>query len=437
MDMKLRECTSGSQGAVKRRRCTPSSQQIVLDEQDLLTLILLRLPYRQLMSFKSVSKKWLSLITDTHFSRLLWNLLPPLRASGLFIQRPPKLEFPDKVYFVPLDDKNTPSPFNTLTFAHDIFDPEKIRILQSCNGLLLCSTAFLNPYGYGECNKYVYDPSTNQLATLPKHPHGIGTRIRLIGLTYDPSKSIHYKVIGLVTTSQLEDVRDFYIYSSETRAWKSSIKSYVPAPGMHFLDGVYWNGCMHWLADGVSGLNLPESSISDCLYFNMDEERLETFPRPPICVASLRMCLYFGASEDHLHVVEAYRYATSLSVYEMKSDYSEWFVKYRIDLDPISKVFPEMTKHEFLSRKKSDYAVGVLSLIRRESFQEDSFLVLEIPGKAIRYNLVDKSSKVLWDFSVDFSLAKVLRWRFGALRVWQYVESVPCVYARRAAGTSA
>ena len=305
----------------------------------------------------------------------------------------------------------------------------------------MCSTAFLNPYGYEKCNKYVYDPSTHQLATLPKHPHGNGNgngnRIRLIGLTYDPSKSIHYKVIGLVTTSRLEDVRDFYIYSSETRAWKSSIKSYVQAPGMHFLDGVYWNGCMHWLADGVSGLNFPESSISDCLYFNMDEERLETFPRPPIRVASLRRSLYFGASEDHLHVVEAYRYATSLSVYEMKSDYSEWFVKYRIDLDPISKVFPEMTEHEFLSRKKSDYAVGVLSLIRRESFQEDSFLVLEIPGKAIRYNLVDKSSKVLWDFSVDFSLAKVLRWRFGALRVWQYVESVPCVYARRAAGTSA
>ena len=136
MDMKLRECTSGSQGAVKRRRCTPSSQQIVLDEQDLLTLILLRLPYRQLMSFKSVSKKWLSLITDTHFSRLLWNLLPP-RASGLFIQHPPKLEFPDKVYFVPLDHKNTPSPFNTLTFAHDIFDPEKIRILMAFYCVLL------------------------------------------------------------------------------------------------------------------------------------------------------------------------------------------------------------------------------------------------------------------------------------------------------------
>lgn len=110
MVMKLRTCRSSSQEVVKRRRCTSNSQEVVLDEEDLLTLILLCVPYRKLMSFKSVSKKWLSLITNPHFTRLLRNLLPPLRASGLFIQRPPEIGFPDKVYFVPLDDKNITSP---------------------------------------------------------------------------------------------------------------------------------------------------------------------------------------------------------------------------------------------------------------------------------------------------------------------------------------
>ena len=65
-------------------------------------------------------------------------------------------------------------------------------------------------------------------------------------------------------------------------------------------------------------------SLSECLYLNVDEERLGTFPRPPIGeLSNSRRSSYFGESEDHLHVVEACRYDTSLSVYEMRSDYSE------------------------------------------------------------------------------------------------------------------
>lgn len=143
-----------------------------------------------------------------------------------------------------------------------------------------------------------------------------------------------------------------------------------------------------------------------------------------------RRSLYFGESEDHLHVIEVRPCDTSLNVYEMKSDYSEWFVKYQVELDPISKAFPEMTKHKHIFRDKSDYKVAVFSLIRRENFQEDSFLVLEIPGKAIRYNLVDKSFKVIRDFSVDFSPTKIRQWHCGRFKVWQYIESLPCRYAR-------
>lgn len=69
------------------------------------------------------------------------------------------------------------------------------------------------------------------------------------------------------------------------------------------------------------------------------------------------------------------------------------------------------------------YAVAVMSIIRRENFQEVSFLVLEIPGKAIRYNLVDNSFKVIWDFAVDFGLEQIDRWAFGRLKVWQYIET--------------
>ncbi|XP_074359073.1 F-box protein At5g07610-like [Apium graveolens] len=378
------------------------------------------------MSLKCVSRKWHSLITTSHFIHLRNSL--PLRVSGLFIQRPLGIGIPNKVYFVPLDDQETVSPFRNINFAHNPYGPENIRILQSCNGLLLCSTALYKP---GKYRCYVYNPSTNVLATLPKHPPS-RTRFGVchIGLAFDPSKSIHYKVIafGFTSRSQSNCVGDFYIYSSENRTWKASVKSYTLAPGMNFLGGVYWNGCVHWLSDLMTESE-PESSLSDCLYFNVHEERLETFPRPPIGARSTsRRSLYFAQSEDHLHVIGIFPGATSLSVYEMKNDYSEWFVKYKIDLDPISRIFPEMKDRAVLEDQSGDvYAVDVLSLIRREHVLEHSFLVLEIPGKAIRYNLVDRSFKLIPDFNVDSGIENIDRWAFGRFNVWQYIESISCV----------
>ncbi|KAL8118614.1 F-box protein At5g07610-like [Apium graveolens] len=416
MDMTwLRRCAS-------RTELRFSSQEIVLDQEHLLTLILLRLPYIQLASLKSVSKKWHSLVTTPHFASLVRNSVPPLRASGLFLQRPVCLRSPrDEVYFISLDNPNTPSPFTTLTFAHDPFDPQKIRILQSCNGLLLCSTALYRPK---ELRKYyVYNPSINHLDTLPEHPPGSGHWVRYVGLCFDPSQSSHYKIIAFDTTysSPSHYVGNFYIYSSKTGTWKASLQCFTPPPpGANISGGVYLNGCIHWLSK-LNYKSEPHSTVSDCLCFNVDDERLETFPRPPTSVRSAsRRSLYFGESEGHLHFIEACPYATSLIFYEMKSDYSGWFVKYQIDLDPISKVFPEMTKQKFIFHDRNDYAVAVLSLIRRENFREDPFLTLEVPGKVIRYNLVTRSVKMIWDFSLE----NVDEWSFGNLQVWQYIESV-------------
>lgn len=99
-------------------KSSPSSQELVLDDKNLLTLILLRVPWKKLMSLKCVSKQWLSFITTPGFR----NLLPPLRASGLFIHHLSVLNKPGKLYFVPLDNPKAPSPFTALTFGQHSFD---------------------------------------------------------------------------------------------------------------------------------------------------------------------------------------------------------------------------------------------------------------------------------------------------------------------------
>ncbi|KAK1362972.1 putative F-box domain-containing protein [Heracleum sosnowskyi] len=341
-------------------KSSPYSQEVVLEDEDILTLILSRVPWKKLVSLKCVSKQWLSFITIPRFRKFL----PPLRASGLFFHRRHALDNPGKLYFVPFDNPKTPSPFTAFTCAH-----RHIRILHSCNGLLLCSTSV------HDLNCYVCDPSTNHLAFLPQNSRS--AQGRYIGLAFDPLKSPHYKVIAWVNAYGSKNAGDFQIYSSETGTWRVSVKSFTVDPGLNFTESVYLNGCVHWLLDKKS---VPKSAVSDCLYFNVDEEMLGTFPRPPIVFTSgLRRSLYFGESEGHLHVVEVIRCTTSLKVFEMESNYSGWFVKYRIDLAPISKVSPEMTQHK-TCYDRNHFAVAVLSLVRRENFREDSFLILEIPG---------------------------------------------------------
>ncbi|KAK1398464.1 F-box domain containing protein [Heracleum sosnowskyi] len=427
----------------KLKTWSSSSQEIVLNEDGLLTLILLRVPFTQLIVLKSVSQQWLSLITSPYFTQLLRNSLPPLRASALFIQRifhrPLSRTARNEVSFIPLDNPNAISPFRNSTFAaHELYTPQHILIKQSCNGLLLCTSSRFIIFEDRNC--YVYNPSTNHLDTLPKQPLLYGIGGMYIGLAFDPSKSLHYKVLAYVTTDNSTPGNNFHIYSSETGTWKASIQSFHRPLGLSFnKSGVYLNGCLHWLSIlWDSHKDTPDSSVSDCWYFNVDEERFGTFPRPPIGARRTSMrSFYFGESEGHLHVTEVCQYATSLSMYEMKSDYSGWFVKYRIDLAPIAKVFPEMTKHRSLFYDKTDYAVAVLSLVRRENFREDSFLVLEIPGKAIRYNLVDGSFKLIWDFGVTWNLKKIDHWVLGDFQVCPYVEPVLSAELQHAAGRGA
>ncbi|KAL8118522.1 hypothetical protein AgCh_016154 [Apium graveolens] len=155
---------------------------------------------------------------------------------------------------------------------------------------------------------------------------------------FDPSNSPYYQVIAFVQTSPPNDyVGEFYIYSSETKTWRVSVQSFALAPYKYLDMGIYWKGCVHWL----STFHIEHeraSAVPDGLYFNDDEGQLGTFPRPPISVEStFRRSFYIGESEGHLHFTEVCSCTTTLSEYEMKSDYSEWFLKYHIDLPPISK----------------------------------------------------------------------------------------------------
>ncbi|XP_028091412.1 uncharacterized protein LOC114291744 [Camellia sinensis] len=291
---------------------------------------------------------------------------PNPRPSGLFFYRYSHQIHPE-FDFLSLLHYESPSkpPFKALTFVDD---PSDLRILQSCNGLLLCRGLHL----------YIYNPTTSQFATLPQPPRCVLAPLRCYttfyayNLAFDPSKSPHYKVVSINFSWGLPDHYELDIVSSETGLWSPSAD---PFNGdVSFNPGVFWNGALHWIS----------TSGGDSLYFNVDEDRLETMPMPPIPDGwEERRLRYFGESRDHLHLIEIYGpRTTQFNVYAMERDYRGWFVKYRVDIDAIPNAFLEMIRSSLDPSDLHYYQFVILGLIREEK-DEESFLVLHIPGKVI------------------------------------------------------
>ncbi|TXG70584.1 hypothetical protein EZV62_005519 [Acer yangbiense] len=395
----------------------------IADNDDILTEILVRLPLKSILRCKSVSRQWRALISGPHFCRRIYP--DAYLVSGLLLLSGSL--FHREYEFVPLTDKPTSPPFKTLTFVNH---PSGLEILQSCHGLLFCSS--FNKRDFGR-DYYIYNPTTKQFRTLPLPP-GCQDLTIVSGMTlaYDPHKSPHYKVVCVRESDSWQDYLGIYsqlghlnpskydhhcvrmgyysrhqieVYSSETRSWKLFGRPCIVHYGMDFRKGVFWNGAVHWV-----------NYFSPSLYFKVDDEKLRKMPMPatpnPDDWKSGRRFMHLVESREHLHLFEIYR-TTKFDVYELKTDYSGWFVKYQVDLDSITVAFPEMISTHL---HPSDFAI--LDIIR-EADDEESYMVLHIPGKLIRYNLNDKTFNMIYGFSPGLI--------FDCFDAYHYIETVASI----------
>ncbi|XP_076939818.1 F-box protein At5g07610-like [Bidens hawaiensis] len=287
------------------------SAHLIGSNNDLLTEILVRLPATSILRFKCLSKDWQSLFSHRRFT---------LRNDKLSIS--PGLFVLNK--YVPFDNEyRTPPPFRSLDFYPDV---NGIRILQSCNGLLLCCSR----QGHTRDRMYyVFNPTTKQFAIIPLvYSHKPD---RFVGLAYHQTSCPHYKVFCITFSYSCPSsdlvLAEIQIYSSDTRKWKNLnhyfSKSFYNAP---FGNGVYWNGAVYWIPSDCNYLS----------YFDLKLEKLKELPIPspekPMGRYGYRSTyLYYGESRGHLHWVATakYEYRIYLLVYEMSGDHSGWFVKYK------------------------------------------------------------------------------------------------------------
>ncbi|CAL5343819.1 unnamed protein product [Camellia sinensis] len=365
-----------------------SSAEQVAANDDLLTEILIRLPLKSLPRFKSVSKHWFSLISSPHFTRT--RNVDPSTVSGLFLH---SSSYIPNLGFIPVDTgKNATS----ISFP----GLSDICIINSCYGLILCKTT----------NRYhILNPLTKQFTTLPDpHPRHAG-----LSLAFDPSRSPHYKVVCVWGPMHYNSYYYFYmeIYASETGSWRASGEPLGADMFMHLDGGVYWNGAINCFC-----------TWGNSKYFNIDEERVGILPMIPGLGNDEYEREYkcYVESRGHLHLVQVYGLMTRFNVYEMERDYSGWSVKYHVDLDPVGIAFPEMMHLIDLD----DYSYVVLTIVRGEK-DEDSFMVLHVPGKVIRYNLVDRTFRKICD--VDYEGVQDGSLRYSWYDAFQYIESTSSV----------
>ncbi|KAD4982818.1 hypothetical protein E3N88_19489 [Mikania micrantha] len=349
---------------------SPQSGALIGSNDDILIEILLRLPVTSILRFKSVSKHWLWLLSHTRFTLMHDNLS---KSPGLFVHN----------MYVSFDaeNRNTP-PFRSLDFY---FDLRGIRILQSCNGLLLC----YSDRGYGKY--YVFNPTTKQIAIIPSVLGGQYARstIRFMGLAFHQTDCVHYKVVCIRGVDSAGELFQIQIYSSDTGKWKISNETF--SANTWFTFGVYWNGGIHWAP-----------ACRNPLYFKLMDEQLRKLPLPATsgdyCDGAIPM--YFGESRGHLHLVDTDEHENRLhlNVYEMMMDHSGWFVKYEVRLDELPGAFPEMIHNHHHPSSPFYYEFDVFDVVRCEK-EEDTFMVIRIPGKIIKYNVVDKSFKEIYNLT--------------------------------------
>ncbi|KAL3650416.1 hypothetical protein CASFOL_006819 [Castilleja foliolosa] len=373
----------------------PSSAQIVASIDDLLIQIIRHLSLKPLVQLRLVSNNWNSLISDSKLR--LWH---NRAAVGLIFER---LDYGHS-YILSLDKSIISPPIRKMTPTKDPWY-QHCKIMHSCNGLLLCVS---NPAHNLTQKYYVCNPTTKKYTALPQVVFdNTNESICGMSLAFDPSNSVpHYKVVCVIRS--LGGLLHFFeVYSSKTGSWRESGELFKAYAHFDFEDGVYWNRAIHW----VNIVTKPR----ECVYFSLDcDQTPKVFPNPPLqdkCY--YKNDYYFGETCDHLYFIDANREVGEFNVYEMKRDYSEWFVKYKVNV-PDAQISYSPISRERLRKNGEDWFMVV-----RGKNDEDWFLVfasmmmISYHRRITRYNLDQNICEILWDHSV-FG---------GSKRPFQFIES--------------
>ncbi|VFQ70156.1 unnamed protein product [Cuscuta campestris] len=209
-------------------------------EELVLVEILTRLPVKSLGRFKSVSKKWLSLISDPHFVK------SHLRRS---------LEnCPSARHRILISDPLHSVDFNGNQVKGRISPPKSFEqpfeLAGSCNGLICL---YIARETFAAIN-----PTTGETRELPKPTH-IPTHANFFnGFGYDATTDDYKVVRGPQPTIGPQPEFIVEMFSFKANSWKRI--EYDPELKV-IENGFFFNGCVHWLVTTCHGNSRYEQRV--------------------------------------------------------------------------------------------------------------------------------------------------------------------------------
>ncbi|XP_027351841.1 F-box/kelch-repeat protein At3g06240-like [Abrus precatorius] len=219
---------------------------------ELIEEILLRLPVKSLLRFKSVCKSWLNLISDPQFAKSQFDLAA-VKTHRLLLRSTNRSIKSLDIEASLRDDSSflnlllPPPPLSPFLF-HGVHH-EGVEILGTCRGLVLLL--------YRRGDIVLWNPSIGVHKRVSHSPfcgivelflQGFGHPV-LYGFGYDASTE-DYCIIFIATAINYQTVIE--IFSMKANSWSSVKREGVASfpyelLGFEFRAGLHLNGAIHWL----------------------------------------------------------------------------------------------------------------------------------------------------------------------------------------------
>ncbi|KAL9227947.1 hypothetical protein vseg_003578 [Gypsophila vaccaria] len=251
---------------------------------DVITDILLRLPAKSLLRFKSVCNAWYDLITDPDFARLHLQRSMATQTNVHFVIKTPKLHLAD------FDSFENPVVLNypLRNLMH-----KGAEIVGSCNGLLCIW------HMDRSLSLYLYNPTTQTHKSLPTLP--INTPFNYNGMNFSfgfgyDSVSREYKCVRILQSLDNETGHfqsEVMLYSLKTDRWTKGpdVPYYFIYPKL--CASALLDETIHWLGESTERVHLP------IVAFSLRDETFSSIMLPTL-KTELVGSMYLGVLEGCL-----------------------------------------------------------------------------------------------------------------------------------------
>lgn len=309
--------------------------------------ILSWLPIESLNDLKSVCKQWRELLSHPSFCSAHFRRSAKTN-SGIFLQSGHYCKYCQNNLDVITNGYISIGKEGRYATSENILDflPEKVVVLASCSGLLLCRNILdiwysdhcyhrnMLDYYPKEVVLYVCNPFTTEWATLK--PRGKYENGCCYGFAYEPfGAAVAPNFVVVMVQPPLQLGKDPYliqIYCSKRGTWRAAKEVCTLSDRLVIRQGYFTKGVFYWLTSGHS-----------ILAFDLKREKCQVIKLPDNVMDDeeiLGLCL--GVSEGSLHYIRCNR--VELTVWVLKNNNllraQQWVLKH-------SKPQLEM-HHEFL-----------------------------------------------------------------------------------------